>query len=111
MTARTRSILSELLARVFDVRHDDADTAAVLGYADDLEAEVERLTKALREVEKGQGPYNRDPLEHASNVIEHMQSVAREALAKSSRRVMTPRTRYWLRTKPRALLAWHGCTE
>lgn len=24
---------------------------------------------------------------------------------------MTTRTRYWLRTEPRALLAWHGCTS
>lgn len=36
--------------------------------------------KALREIEKGEGPYKRDPLQHAENVIGNMKRIAREAL-------------------------------
>jgi hypothetical protein len=41
------------------------------------------LVKALEEIAKGQGAFSRDPLTHASNTIDDMKTLAREALAKS----------------------------
>ena len=46
-----------------------------------LVEENERLREAMREIVKGEGPYSRDPLTHASNVIEAMTKIARAALA------------------------------
>jgi len=45
-----------------------------------LEAEVGRLRAELKEIAKGEGRYNRDPLTHASNTIEDMQALAIAAL-------------------------------
>jgi hypothetical protein len=42
--------------------------------------EVLRYKTALEEIAKGAGPYSRDPLEHASNTIDAMKSIAVEAL-------------------------------
>jgi len=42
---------------------------------------LDKVEEALREIAKGEGPYNRDPLEHAANCIEHMKETARTALA------------------------------
>lgn len=42
------------------------------------------LLATLEEIAKGEGPFNRDPLEHASNVIEHAQQIAREAIEKAT---------------------------
>jgi hypothetical protein len=39
------------------------------------------LVKALEEIAKGQGAFSRDPLAHASNTIDDMKALAREALA------------------------------
>lgn len=36
---------------------------------------------ALREIAKGAGPYSRDPLTHASNTIDAMRAIAKDALA------------------------------
>ncbi len=36
----------------------------------------------LEEIAKGEGPFNRDPLEHASNTIDAMKALASEALAR-----------------------------
>lgn len=41
------------------------------------------LVAALREIAKGEGAFNRDPLTHAENTIENMKSIARAALAKA----------------------------
>ena len=38
------------------------------------------MYKALREIAKGLGRYNRDPLLHASNTIEDMRDLAKAAL-------------------------------
>lgn len=72
--------------RAYDKSEGGEVEAVVLDAAD---VEVRRVDKAfdamldaLREIVKGEGAYNRDPLEHASNCIEHMQDVAREAIAK-----------------------------
>lgn len=46
----------------------------------ELEAEVERLRGALREISKGEGTFSRDPLEHAENVIENQVDIAERAL-------------------------------
>lgn len=51
-----------------------ADTAPALS------KRVEELERALQEIAKGEGAFNRDPLKHAENVIEHMRSVAERAL-------------------------------
>ena len=41
------------------------------------------LVKALKEITKGEGPFNRDPLQHAENCIEEMQATARKALSET----------------------------
>jgi len=45
----------------------------------ELQTEFSRLLAALAEIEKGEGAYSRDPLEHASNTIDYMKRIAREA--------------------------------
>jgi len=40
------------------------------------------LLNALKEIAKTEGPYSRDPLTHAENVIENMASIANKAIAK-----------------------------
>ncbi len=44
-------------------------------------AQVRRMDAALREITRGAGPYNRDPLVHADNCIESMKKIATETLA------------------------------
>lgn len=46
-----------------------------------LLAYVARLEGALHQVVKAEGPYSRDPMRFAENVIESQQKIAREALA------------------------------
>ena len=45
-----------------------------------LQQRIQELEGALREIQKGMGPYSQDPLEHASNTIEDMKRIATEAL-------------------------------
>ena len=45
-----------------------------------LKEENTRLRAALAEIEEGKGPYSRDQLTHASNVIESMKAIAHAAL-------------------------------
>lgn len=40
-----------------------------------------RFEKALQEIAKGAGPFNRDPYKHAQNCIENMKGIAADALA------------------------------
>jgi hypothetical protein len=42
---------------------------------------ADRLAEALKEIEKGEGQYNRDQLTHASNTIEAMTKLATKALS------------------------------
>ena len=49
--------------------------------ANKAEARAERMEAALIEIQEGAGPFSRDPLQHASNTIEAMKKLAREALA------------------------------
>ena len=42
---------------------------------------AERL-EALKEIAKTEGPYSRDPLTHAENVIENLTNIANKAIAK-----------------------------
>lgn len=41
---------------------------------------VKKMIDCLQEIEKGEGAYNRDPLEHASNTIDSMKEIARSLL-------------------------------
>lgn len=43
-------------------------------------ARIEQLEAALSTIEEGRGRFNRDPLEHATNIIEDMQRIAHDAL-------------------------------
>lgn len=45
--------------------------------------EKRALVEALREISKGAGAFNRDPLIHASNCIDEMKATARAALAQA----------------------------
>lgn len=47
---------------------------------EELGAEVKRLRDALREISKGKGPFHRDELQHAENVIERQKEIAKSAL-------------------------------
>jgi hypothetical protein len=59
----------------------ETDTdARLIARAPELVEEVRELREGLREIAKAEGPYSRDPLEHASNCIEHMQRIARALL-------------------------------
>ncbi|HUV74230.1 MAG TPA: hypothetical protein VMW79_07970 [Anaerolineae bacterium] len=42
--------------------------------------EIKRLRSALEEISLGKGPYNRNPLIHAENIIEDMKAIAIGAL-------------------------------
>lgn len=46
-----------------------------------LHAQTEALREALREIVNGAGEFNLDPLIHATNCIESMREIARQALA------------------------------
>lgn len=48
-----------------------------------LEARVAELEMALREIEKGAGPFSQDRLTHAINTIEAMKELAQAALRAS----------------------------
>ena len=41
------------------------------------------LLDALKEIAKMEGPYSRDPLTHAENVIENLTNIANKAIAKA----------------------------
>jgi hypothetical protein len=43
---------------------------------------IERMRAALEEISRGEGPFSRDPLTHATNCIENMKQIARDALDK-----------------------------
>ena len=49
---------------------------------DELLNDFNELLYALKEIAKTEGPYSRDPLTHAENVIENMASIANKAIAK-----------------------------
>ena len=49
--------------------------------AEQAEAKLAAVVEALEEIEKGEGPFSRDPLTHASNVIESTRIIAHDALA------------------------------
>ena len=42
---------------------------------------LEEPRKALEEIVKGEGAYNRDPLVHCSNTVENLKEIARAAIA------------------------------
>lgn len=52
----------------------------LLSEIDKQAAEIARLREALKEIQKGEGAYSTDQLEHAGNTIENMKNIAREAL-------------------------------
>ena len=46
----------------------------------DIERQRDAYRKALEEIVKGEGPFSRDQITHASNTIEAMKAIARKAL-------------------------------
>ena len=50
---------------------------------DDALAQNADLLAALKEIAKMEGPYSRDPLTHAENVIENLTNIANKAIAKA----------------------------
>lgn len=59
----------------FDVAEDEANARLIASSPD--------LMAALEEIAEGKGAYSRDPLVHATNVIEAMKGIARAAIAKA----------------------------
>lgn len=51
------------------------------GHSREAADEIDRLRAALAEISEGRGTYSRDRLEHASNCIEEMKGIAKQALA------------------------------
>ena len=49
---------------------------------DELLDDFNELLYALKEIAKTEGPYSRDPLTHAENVIENLTNIANKAIAK-----------------------------
>ena len=47
-----------------------------------LIAATPEMLEALKEIAKMEGPYSRDPLTHAENVIENLTNIANKAIAK-----------------------------
>ena len=47
-----------------------------------LMASAPELLKALKDVLKGEGAYDMEPIRHANNTIESMKSIAKEAIEK-----------------------------
>ena len=47
-----------------------------------LREENAEMLEALKEIAKMEGPYSRDPLTHAENVIENLTNIANKAIAK-----------------------------
>jgi hypothetical protein len=43
------------------------------------------LLKALEKIAKAEGPFSRDPLQHATNTIQDMVAIAEAAIDKSGR--------------------------
>ena len=50
---------------------------------DAIKQQNAELLAALREIAKMEGPYSRDPLTHAENVIENLTNIANKAIAKA----------------------------
>ncbi len=45
-----------------------------------IHSKAPEMYEALKEIAKGEGAYNHDPLEHAGNVIDNLKSLAASAL-------------------------------
>ena len=56
------------------------DITLCLAYISSLEAKVEKMQKALEEIQEGAGPFSMDQLTHAENTIDAMKGFARQAL-------------------------------
>jgi hypothetical protein len=56
-----------------------SETGTTEGYPG-IAHDLETLRTALTEIAKGEGPFSRDPLEHAGNTIDAMKKLASEAL-------------------------------
>jgi len=48
--------------------------------ADEADKRIKKLEEALKEIKKGEGRYDRDPLTHCGNTVEDMKQIATEAL-------------------------------
>ncbi len=86
MTTPTEEEIAEAL-RLADATVADPIPGDTLGWTRILaaalsasQAERDRYRKALEEVSIGAGPFSRDPLTHASNTIEAMKDIAKQAL-------------------------------
>lgn len=61
-----------------------AEWVAQITGCDRLLESRDRLLAVLKEIERGEGAYSRDPLTHAENCIESMKAIARAVLAKAA---------------------------
>jgi hypothetical protein len=68
--------VSDIVVQLRALLSETGTTEGYPGIAHDLET----LRTALTEIAKGEGPFSRDPLEHAGNTIDAMKKLASEAL-------------------------------
>lgn len=75
-------MIKDIIEKVAEIkRHHVNVTGLVLnGDVDFLIFVIEEFGKALKEIAKGEGPFNIDPLQHASNCIENMVNIAKKTL-------------------------------
>ncbi len=52
----------------------------MLNYYQDAEAHIDKMEDALKEIAKGDGKYDLEPLKHAGNCIDNMKEIAEQAL-------------------------------
>ena len=75
-----------LAARVAEAERAMLAMAAVVEHATGTVTRLHRqrdaLAEALREISKGAGPFDRDPLKHAENCIDDMKALAKDALVR-----------------------------
>jgi len=64
-----------------DIMYTKAHIAFLRDRVETREARVTELEEALVEIALAEGPFDRDALTHAGNVIEAMADIARDALA------------------------------
>lgn len=82
---RVASLSAEIVGSkmMFANAHLFADATMLLAQCKKLEAQNAELREALEEIQKGDGAYSENVLQHAANTIENMVDIATKALKRA----------------------------